>query len=279
MTVAVVTDSTAALPPEVAKEHGVTVVPIWLTIGGRPYQDGTISQQELLDRFDEGISTSGPSPGQFAEAIESSMGDDGAVVLTVSGNFSATPRAARVAAAGFGELVVVVDTEMVASAQALVVLAAARAAAAGASLADVEGAARAAIGRVDLVATLDTLEYLVRSGRIPGVAGWVGQRARLRPVVEFNQGRIRPLRPAFSRDASVDRVFARWRRSRREGESLHVAALHSMDEEAARRLLERVQEEARPQSSFISEFGAVMVAYTGPGVVGLAWHWEPHDGA
>ena len=279
MTVAIITDSTAALPSDVAKSHGVTVVPIWVTVGGRPFKDGAISQDELVARFDEGISTSGPSPGELAEAIEDGATGDGALVLTVSGAFSATVQAARVAAASFGDAVRVVDTRSVAAAQALVVLEAARAARDGASLVEVERRALCAIEAVDLVATLDSLEYLVRSGRIPGVAGWVGARAHLRPVVQFARGGITPLRPAFSRDASIERVLTRWRRSRVDRARLHVAALHAMDETAARSLLDAVVSEVEPATAFVSELGAAMVAYTGPGVVGLAWHWEPDDDA
>lgn len=279
MTVAVLTDSTAALPAEVAEDRGITVVPIWVVVGGVPYRDGEISQTELLERFDEGISTSGPSPGEFEEALASAMGRDGAVLLTVSGNFSATIRAARVGAARFGEKVRVVDTRTVAAAQALVVLAAADAARRGGSLDDVERATLRSTREVELVATLDTLDYLVRSGRIPGVAGWVGARARVRPVVELADGRIRPLRPAFSRAASLDRVVARWKRSRRGNSRLHVAALHALDETTARSLQARVRAEVEPATSFLAEFGAAMVAYTGPGVVGLAWRWEPDGDA
>ncbi|MDQ3877100.1 MAG: DegV family protein [Actinomycetota bacterium] len=274
MTVAVLSDSTAAIPPDIAAEYGITVVPIWLTVGGRAYQDGTLDQEELIARFDEGISTSGPSAGEFEDAISSVLADDGAVLLTVSGDFSATVRAARVAAGAFDGKVRVVDTKMVAAAQALVVMAAAAAAKAGCTLDEVEAAADRAIGEARLVATLDTLDYLVKSGRIPGVAGWVGKRAGLRPLVEFSGGKIHPLRPAFSRDAALTRVIARWKKSQDGDGRLHVAALHSMDEESARRLLDEVRSRVEPETAFLSEFGPAMVAYTGPGVVGLAWRWE-----
>lgn len=277
MTVAVLTDSTAALPADIAERNGITVVPIWLTVGGRAYKDGTLDQSELVARFDEGISTSGPSAGEFEEAIESAMGDDGAVLLTVSGDFSATIRAARVAANAFGDRVRVVDTKMVAAAQALVVLAAAEAAHSGAALDDVEDAARRAIAQVQLVATLDTLDYLVKSGRIPGVAGWVGKRTGLRPLVEFSGGKIHPLRPAFTRDAALTRLVLRWNKSRVEQARLQIAALHSLDEPTAQRLLDEVRSRVEPDVSFISEFGPAMVAYTGPGVVGLAWRWTPDE--
>ncbi|MFN2595042.1 MAG: DegV family protein [Actinomycetota bacterium] len=274
MTVAVLTDSTAALPADMAAANGITVVPIWLTVGGTAYQDGTLDQNELIARFDEGISTSGPSAGEFEQAISSAMDDDGAVLLTVSGDFSATIRAARVAAAGFDGQVRVVDTKMVAAAQALVVLAAAEAARRGASVDEVEAAAERAKGEVQLVATLDTLDYLVKSGRIPGVAGWVGKRTGLRPLVEFSGGKIHPLRPAFTRDAALTRVISRWNKSRIEGARLHIAALHSLDEPTAEHLLAEVRSRVEPASAFLSEFGPAMVAYTGPGVVGLAWRWE-----
>jgi DegV family protein with EDD domain len=275
VTVAILTDSTAALPADLAAANGISVVPIWLTVGGRAYQDGTLDQNELLARFDEGISTSGPSVGEFEEAIGSVIAADGAVLLTVSGDFSATVRAARVAAGTFGGRVRIVDTKMVAAAQALVVLAASAAAQGGASVDEVEAAAIKATSEVQLVATLNTLDYLVKSGRIPGVVGWVGQRTGLRPLVEFSGGKIHPLRPAFTREAALTRLISRWNKSRIDGARLHVAALHALDEPTAQQLLSEVRSRVEPATSFVSEFGPAMVAYTGPGVVGLAWRWEP----
>lgn len=277
MTVAIVTDSAAALPPELVAATGVTVVPMWLSVEGIPSKEGEVPLEDLVG--DAKVTTSGPTPGEFETAIRQRLDHDGVLVLTIASTMSSTHQAAEIAAHEVGGPVRVLDTTTAAGAEALVVLTAARAAAAGASLDEVEAAARKAMERVRLVAMVPNLDHLVRGGRVPGIAGWAGKRLGIAPLFEFADGRARPLRPAFGADAAFDRIVAGWRRSRpAEPASLHVAALHALAPDAAERLLKAVQAEVEPATAFVSEFGSVMVVHTGPGLVGLAWWWEPVDG-
>jgi fatty acid-binding protein DegV len=165
--VAVITDSAASLAPDLAADHQVTVVPLHL----------------------DGITTAAPSPGEFLDAA-ARAGSDEAVVLTVASRVSGVWNAARIASASASMPMSVVDTETAAGAQALVVLAAAEAAASGAPRPAVEAAARDAIDRVRLVAVVDGLDYLVRSGRVPGIAGWAGRMLGLQPLFEFRRVRL-----------------------------------------------------------------------------------------
>ena len=70
------------------------------------------------------------------------------------------------------------------------------------------------VGRVRLVAVIDGLDQLVRSGRVPGLAGWAGRVLGLKPLFEFRHGVARRLRPAVSREAALSRILGHWRRSR-----------------------------------------------------------------
>jgi DegV family protein with EDD domain len=277
VTVAVVTDSAAALPADLARNHAVTVVPMWLTVRGVAELEGTRSLDELVREAD--VTTSAPTPGEFEQAIKDRLrGSEGVLVLTIAGSMSATYGAARLAGESVGGPVRVIDTATAGGAEALAVLAAAEAAAAGAGLDDVERAARHVIGRVRLVATLPTLDHLVRSGRVPGLAGWAGNRLGINPLFEFRDGKVRRLRPALSRDAALDRMVGLLRRSRVPGARLHVAALHALAVDAAQDLLERVSERDHPAAAFLGEFGPVMVVHTGPGLAGLAWWWDDRAG-
>ncbi|HEY7135737.1 MAG TPA: DegV family protein [Acidimicrobiia bacterium] len=272
MTVKIVTDSAAALPPDLVERYGITVVPMWLTLGGDQVRDDQLSIDDVLS-FDH-VSTSGPSPGEFADAITACMNDDGVVVLTIAATMSSTFGAAQTGADSVEGRSAVLDTSTAAGAQGLVVLAAARAAEAGGSLDDVERAAAKAIEEVRLVAMVSDLDHLVRSGRVPEIAGWAGRRLGIRPLFEFRDGKPHRLRPAFSVDAAKDRMVALLRRSRVPGARLHVAALHAQAHDEARELLGRVEAEQSPETSFVGRFGTVMVAHTGPGLAGLAWWWE-----
>jgi DegV family protein with EDD domain len=273
--VRVVTDSAASLPAELIAEHGVTVVPMRIVVGGQDHPDGELALGEVVDRVREGVSTSAPSPGEFARAIGSVMSDDGVVVATVASTMSATFTAARLAGDGWNGSVRVVDTHTAAGAQGLVVLAAAVKAAMGGSLEEVEGTARAVADRVHLVAAVAGLEHLVLSGRVPGVAGWAGRRLGIQPLFEFREGKAHPLRPAKSRERALERMVQRLEHSRtRPSDRLHVAALHAMAEDEADELLTDVGEIVEPATSFVAEFSSVMVTHTGPRLVGLAWWWE-----
>jgi DegV family protein with EDD domain len=276
LTVAIVTDSAAALPPELSRRYGVTVVPMWLTIGGEPVPEGERSLEALL--AEDQVTTSAPTPGEWERAIKGGLDRaDGVLVLTIAGSMSATYQSAVVAAEAVGGAVRVVDTATAAGAEALVVLAAADVAQRGAGLDETEARARLVIDRVRLVATLPNLDHLVRSGRVPGIAGWAGRRLGINPLFEFRGGKVHRLRPALSPEAASDRMLGLLRRSRVEGARLHVASLHALDLETAERLLARTEEQFSPTTAFVGEFGPVMVVHTGPGLAGLAWWWDAGD--
>jgi DegV family protein with EDD domain len=271
MTVKIITDSAAALPARLVAQHDITVVPMWLHVDGESMREGEIGLADLLARGD--VKTSGPTPGEFEEAIRPHRGEDGVVVCTIASTMSATYEAAVLGANAAGDSVEVFDTGTAAGAQALVVLAAAAAAEAGANRHEVLACAKQASDEVRLVATLPSLEHLVRSGRVPNIAGRAGKLLGIAPLFEFRAGRARPLRPALGMPAALDRIAAAVGRDRGGSARLHVAALHAEAERDAQLLLKRVLAHHRPATAFLGPFGSVMVVHTGPGLVGLAWRW------
>lgn len=271
-----VTDSACSLPPELADASGVTVVPMWVTSGDRQWRDGDVSAQDLTGVRGRAVTTSCPSPGELVEAFGLAPGS-AVLVLTVSRRMSAMFDAASVAARLVeGREVRVIDTGTAAGAQGLVALAAAQAAAAGGSLAEVEAVSRRVAGRVRLVATLPSLSTLARSGRVPNAAAWAGTWLGLHPLFEFRAGRVSPARPAFSRRAALDRLVAALRQEAalHAGHELHICALHALEPDLALELLHRAHEVVEPASSFVGAFSAVMLAHTGPGLAGLSWWWR-----
>jgi DegV family protein with EDD domain len=272
--VAVITDSAASLPPSLAAASGIAVVPMWITVAGSSYRDGELPLATVVERGVDGVTTSGPSPGEFAATIEETLGPDGAIVLTVAATMSGTNGAAHLAAEMLGPRVRVVDTGTAAGAEGLVVLAAARAARAGASLTEIEQVAQHVADRVRLVATLENLDTLARSGRVPGAAAWAGRWLGVNPIFEFQGGKARAMRPALSRASALDRIVAACRSSQPRGGLLHVAGLHALAPEPAQAMVGALTARATPVEQFIGAFSPVMVAHTGPQLVGLAWWWE-----
>jgi DegV family protein with EDD domain len=278
--VSILTDSAASLPKDIATAATISIVPMWLTIGESSMHDGDLSLEEVLARIDEGISTSAPTPGEFEAALEEAGVDEGALVLTIAGTMSSTVQSAHLAAQSMDpDRVHVLDTGTAAGAEGLVVLAAAAAAAEGKPLADVEAVARRVASRVHLVATIADLDRLAKSGRVPDAAAWAGRWLGLQPMFEFRDGGAHALRPTRSRAKALDRIFESWMRSapgRSPGtaDAGHVAALHALSPDDAESLLDRVNDATSVTTSFVGSFSPVMVAHTGPGLVGLAWWWD-----
>ena len=245
MTVAIVTDSAAAIPSELAASTRISVVPMWIHLGDMTIAEGERPLGEFLG--DERITTSAPAPGDYERVIRRRIDDgaDAVVVLTIAASMSASHQSAVVAARDVGDHVQVVDTATAAGGQALVVLAAARAASAGGSPSAVMAEASAVAARVRLLGMVPHLEHLVRSGRVPGLAGWAGRALGINPLFELRDGRVKRLRPAIGSDAAVDRMVARFRRSRVPDARAHVSALHAVAPDAAAALLARIDGRGR----------------------------------
>ena len=278
MTVAVVVDSAASLPAEVAEQHGIHVVPMSLIFGDRAVADRDLSTDELLARLPAGdVSTSGPTPGDFATVISQAQERaDEVLVLTLSAEMSSTHASAELAARLSSGSVRVIDTGTAAGGEGLVAIAAARRAAEGASIDEVEETVRTVIDRVHLVATVDDLEHLVRSGRVPAVAGRAAGTLRVRPLFEFRHGQVHLLAPAVGERAARRHILERCLADRPPtgAARLHLGALDARATDRARALLDDVLAEVPDADWFIGPFGPVMLVHVGAGVSGLAWWWE-----
>jgi DegV family protein with EDD domain len=283
--VTVVTDTTAALPPEVARRWGIRLVPLTLMMGDRAYRDGEIPAAELLARTGQRITTSGPPPGDFLKAIGSDAHDSGpgpargAVIVTVAKALSSTFSAAQVAA-GLSDIPVeVVDSTNAAGGQALVAIAAAQVAAAGGDLAQVAAAARTAAGEVRLVGCVESLDRLARSGRVPGLAAAAVRRVGLSFMFELRGGRIRPLRPAGSRSAAIERM-ARLCAAEGGGDGsvADIVVLEAEPGEFTGALRDRLRRQVPIGLDLNGTFGSAILVHAGPGVAGLAWRRRDPSG-
>lgn len=274
MSVGVVTDSTAALPEAVRSKWGIGTVPLAITVDGRTVDDGELGTAEILAA--QTCSSSSPSPGAFAQGISDHDQGGGVVVVTVASSLSSTHQAAVVAAKGSSCPVEVVDSRTAAGGQALVAVAAARVARAGAGLGEVAARAEQVARSVKLVGALGNLDQLIRSGRVPGLAGRAGNLLGLRPLFDIHDGTIRRLRPALSDEAAHQRILGSWRRTRPPcGDAkLHMVSLHAEVPQKAKELMDAVAATVPPTDAFISQFGQAMMINSGTGVRGLAWYWD-----
>lgn len=194
--VAVVTDSTAMLPEEAARD--VTVVPLQVVLDGESYDEGRpeTSPDAVRDALSahRRVSTSRPAPAVFAEAYEklAAEGYEEIVSIHLSAEMSGTFESAQIAARTSPVPVVVLDTRAVGPCLGFAVLAAAASVAAGGSARE---AADAALARADATRSyfyVDTLEHLRRGGRIGAAAALVGSALAVKPLLAIEDGRVVP---------------------------------------------------------------------------------------
>ncbi|MGV9303055.1 DegV family protein [Nonomuraea sp. NPDC003727] len=262
--VAIVTDSTAYLP---AVPPGVTVVPLQVIVGGRPYDEGT---QTGIGEWTP-VTTSRPAPHRFAAAYAAAFaaGTPGVVSVHLSGDLSGTAEAARLAAEEAAGPVQVVDSRSIAMGLGFPVLAAARAAAAGRPLDEVAQVAARSAARTQTYFYVDTLEYLRRGGRIGAAATLVGSALAIKPLLHLQGGRIVPLEKVRTAGRAIARL---------EDLAVQTAGTEPVDvavqhlsaqgraEALAERLTKRLQRLVRMS---VVEVGAVIGVHVGPGALGI----------
>ena len=196
----IITDSSCDLSDDIAAELGITVVPLEIRFGMESFVDrAELSTADFWKRCrtsDELPSTAAPSPGAFAEAYQRAAdgGSSEVVVITLSGDLSATIEAAQQAASQppDGLTCHVVDSRTVSAGLGLLVIAAAELAATGADGSQVADAVRATAQRVRVHAALDTLENLRKGGRIGAAQSLLGSVLSIKPLITVTDGRVEP---------------------------------------------------------------------------------------
>jgi DegV family protein with EDD domain len=193
----IVTDSACDLTDQLVKEHGVIVVPLTIRFGQEELEDRRqLTPAEFWERCrGKGAlpETAAPSPGSFQEAFQQAA-DEGAeavLCLTISSKVSATYSSAVTATDTFTAVPVrIVDTFSLTMGQGLLVIAAAEAAAAGASLDQLVAATEDRIPRTRIYGVIGGLEFLQRGGRIGGARALVGSLLNIKPVIQLKDGEV-----------------------------------------------------------------------------------------
>lgn len=282
--VVIVTDTTACIPQEKVEQYNIELVPIQLIFGDTVYQDGVditpARFYSLLQQADKLPTTSGSLPTPYLEAYRrASLRTDSIVCITESSRFSGMFNSARLAMEIAKEELPGLKIELVecttaAAGQGLVALAAVRAAASAKSLAEVADTVRELMHRVYLFASLDTLKYLVKGGRVPQAAALVNSLLNIKPVFSVNGGEAHTLALPRSIDSATKRILKLMKNKIGKGQSIHVAVMHADVVERVRLLKEQVASRFNCAEIFITEFTPVMGVHTGPGVIGVAFYVE-----
>lgn len=281
--VAIVTDSVACLPRELVEQYGIKIVPVNLYFGDKVYRDWvdiTPSQAyELFLKDPTAFKTSGINPVDCLEAYRQVSNDsNGVLCVTISSKLSMVYNSALKAKERAGDelpknSIGVVDSQTATAAEGFVALAAARVAAGGKSLAEVVKAAEEVRDKVCVVALMDTIRYVYRSGRIPKIASVAGSMLSIKPVLTISSGAVRFKGAVRSREHGIERVLKITRD--RVGQSpVHMAVMHAYAPDDAEQLKERVSSEFNCVELWITEFSPVMGYACGTGTLGVAFYPE-----
>jgi DegV family protein with EDD domain len=278
--VAVVTDTTHYMPRELVQATGVGEVSLYVTDGSGQTREADMPDfQAFYDRLRASSgdlpSTSQPSIGDFLAVFEP-LAESGRDIVSIhlAGGMSGTVETARQAAAEIAgrrgdaaPRIEVVDSEMACGALGFVVLAAAAAARAGASVDEVVARAGEARARSKFWFAIDTLEYLARGGRIAKAQAWLGGALKIKPILTVD-GEITPVERVRTSGRAFDRLVDLMCERRRDGADGWVVQHIQAGDEAAR-LVEHGRDIFGCEPLFVSEIGPVIGAHVGPGLLGV----------
>jgi DegV family protein with EDD domain len=213
MKIAIVTDSTADLPADLANEYKVCVIPAILIIGDKSYEDGEdISRLEFYEKLPtmaKSPTTAAPSSGKFHQCYDQLIknGAEKIISIHVSGKLSGIINSAQAAAHPFEDKVKIIDSGQVTLGLGFQVIEAARAALEGNQIDQILDRVMNIRQRVRLVALLDTLEYLRRSGRVSWARANLGSLLQIKPLVELIDGVVYHQGEVRTRKKGIDRLL------------------------------------------------------------------------
>ena len=273
MSIRIVTDSTADLPPELAESLGITVVPLFVNFGDEQLRDGVdISSEQFFHRLPREArtpTTSQPSAGAFREVYQR-LAEEGADIVSihVSAKLSGTFASAQQGAADLvGTEIRVLDSRSVSLALGMAAVTAAETARGGANLDEVIAAAEGQLRRTHMFIVLDTLEYLRRGGRIGRGMEIVGTLLKVKPLAMIRDGEVVSIGRARTKMKAFEEVLRRITALRPLEQAMVV---HATTPEESSYLVDRLHglEPTAPITD--GRIGPVVGVHGGPGVIGIA---------
>ena len=274
---ALVLDSTCDLPDARERHANWRIVPLYVRFGEeifREYED--ISTEEFYRRLTtspEPPKSSQPTPADFAGAYERLGGYDKIFAVTLSGKLSGTGESARLGAESAGdERVAVIDSGVTCGGTVILADAIQRRLERGTTEEEILEVVERFKQTRGLLFTVETLEYLVRGGRIGKAAGLAGQLLSVKPILVFEDGEVAPLKRVRGRAKALAEFEKLFVEGTEDSPDLHVGVGHAVSPDDAQSLLARLQA-ARPHASYdlFVTLGPVIGTHGGPGTLGLFW--------
>jgi DegV family protein with EDD domain len=273
MAVKIVTDSLSDITDDLARELGITVVPLYVRFGEEVYRDRVeMTTDEFYHKLVHGDTfptTTQPPPGDFVDVYKKLAKEtDEILVIVVSSKLSGTYQSALQAKDMVEEKcrIEVIDSQMVAMGLGLIVIEAAKAAKAGANLDKLADLVHKTIPRSHLVIYFDTLKYLAKGGRIGKAQGLMGAMLSIKPILTIKDGEMAPRTKVRSPAAGMDYLY-----NFMTGFS-KIAALaveHATTPDEADGLVERLSSIVPKERIYRSIVSPVLGTHAGPNALAL----------
>ena len=278
--IAIVTDSTAYLPPELVQKHNLTITPLVVIWGEETLEDGVgIQPSQFYTRLETAKvmpSTSQATPATMVAAFEKLIAQDYDDILGIfissnlSGTIDSAIQAKDLMQKG-ADKVTVFDSKTTAMALGFQVLAVAKAVEDGANLDDAVALAEKARDKTGVFFAVDTLEFLHRGGRIGGAQRFLGTALNMKPVLTLQDGRVEAVERIRTKKKAHNRVLELITEQVQGKDNIRLATLSANAEVDAKALLDSAVQQLNPVETFFTEISPVLGTHTGPGTVGLAY--------
>jgi DegV family protein with EDD domain len=279
---AVIADSIACIPRELAENFRIRIVPANIFFNGKLYRDLTdltpAQAYRFLDSAPQFWKSSAASPEDYAEAFrELGKKARNILVITISSKLSMFYDSARAAKEMVKKelsptTIEILDSETAAAAEGLIALAAARAAKEGKTFKEVKTIARKVRERVRFLGLLETIRHVYRTGRIPKLASQIGSLLSLKPILTGADGVIRFVTAVRTKRSGIEKMLSMMREQAGHSGQIHVAVMHADAAEEAQMLRERIAAEFNCAELFVTDFTPIMVYATGRGTLALAFY-------
>ncbi|MEA4811448.1 MAG: DegV family protein [Anaerolineaceae bacterium] len=278
----IITDSTADLPEVLRRQYDIEAVPLYVVWGDMQYRDRVnITTQEFFSKLPldpAHPTTSQPSPEDFAAAFKKAKeeGYDEIVCLTIAKELSGTYQSASTAAKDSDLKVHLVDSVATTMGLGWQVLAVARTLESGASLAHALQAAQKVRDNLVTLVGLQTIEYIVRGGRLGGAFKWLGSALSLKPLATLDHklGKISMVKMQRTQSSLMNELIKEFDKRLKSHQNLHLAVCYGGSEAIGKEMAAKVEEVFHPAEIMLVEYGPVLGVHSGPGGFALSGYGE-----
>ena len=274
----IVTDSTTDLPKELLNKYDIEVIPLSVYVDGETYLDNvTITPLEFIEKMkgsSELPKTSLPPVGAFVDTYNR-LGENGDTILSIhmTGGLSGTYNAACLAAEMSTSRVEVIDSQMISQALGFQVIEAAKMARDGHDLVAIVARLKEVLSQTSLFVVVDTLDNLIKGGRIGKAAGWIGSLLSIKPIAMIEKGVYTPLARVRNMSQVIKTLIERFEQDTAGKTVRGIGISHADNLRLAEKLTEQI---ARFTSApvIVRPATPVITAHTGPGAIGFMYYAE-----